>query len=626
MYATNFPLLLLGFVLALTFVATKQVDSNHHEKLKLPISMCDFAMMVEDKKVFVDKTDWIAEALRGPIMKLITRPRRFGKTTNLSMLKLFLQKDPMVEEKKLFAGLNILVNHSYAEIVKNHQHKYAVFEFSILHLCQGRDPTSFRDELNEHMHFWLNEYTIFYKQYLTSADIDYINVRFLRNSNATISRLLRGYFYVIRRLRNAGFKIAILMDEYDAPFNTAFEDDLETFTGEDSFRTKHHEMSATYVENKALMRQLILFFCKEGVNPHPHLVIFTGITYTSKNSIFSDMSNFKAYTVFDDDTFGPYFGFKKDEINYLIEKMDSNLKIKGFEEWYDGYHFGNVVIFNPYSVALTIDSKKFDTYWGNSGSLEIVQKLISFSGDFGFLEVYFLVSGFSLEKRMYPNLTYQKLFSSKETYWTLLTSAGYLDASRINETDIYRLVIPNKEVKVFLQTRFQGELNDAKKQYNTFLDAINKLESERTESLKNYLEKHFNDHTSLYHVNVNLTAVSLGNEFKLLFDGIERKKMFSNTTQTNEFIVYQLIVGKGDTVYTFHIAKINDTSAEEATTKQLLALPPPIGSSFHFKKGAYSKIVHTAIAFLVKTGEKSLSAFIKAQLQEYFESYFHHHR
>nr|XP_018913901.1 PREDICTED: uncharacterized protein LOC109041862 isoform X2 [Bemisia tabaci] len=555
--------------------------------------------MVKDNRFIVDKTSWIGEALTGPKLKLITRPRRFGKTVNLSMLETFLTKDEKVEAMNLFAGFSIQNDRKFEEIRMKHQHKYAVFHFDLLCISVATTALEFENKFLTYLRDDLLEIFVKYGRLLEPMEEEMIK-DYLRNKDGGLQTLLRGYSLMIRKLQANDYKIAVLIDEYDAPFHLAIADAI-VGTAEG----KPLVLGELYSKTLILMREFYLFFFKGGIKLSIDCGVIIGITYLARSSIFSDLSNFMAYTTLNDTKFGPYFGFLDHEVKWLINSSGTNLSFEGFEEWYDGYHFAGNVIFNPYAVVSAIHNGVFHDYWAISGSLKMIKHLIKCSGKFGMLDLYFLLSGRSLRKKIYHDLIFEDLIQTEESYWTLMTHAGYVDAKPDMQTseNYYSLRLPNKELKEYLTSNFKCELDQTKRIYGSFIDSFYNL-NDNASDFNKIISDRFNTREPIYMLHEMASLEELINVFRSLFAGLDFDHRSLGNFTLNKEPAYQIVFIHKEIAHVFNIAKVDTVSVHNTShnLEQLLDKPLINENLTVFEKLKISKAYKTAIMIIKKVG------------------------
>ena len=396
--------------------------------LKLPVGIDDFRKLRESDFYYVDKTRLIEQLLLNwSEVTLFTRPRRFGKTLNMSMLKCFFEIDT---DKSLFDGLYISANK---ELCEKYMGKYPVI-FLSLKGADGLDFTTARhmlhtilkDELDRHYYLQTSD---------ALHDADRIQfAKMLRGDDENIEdsiRMLSKLLY-----KHFGQKAVILIDEYDVPLDKAFQ-------------------NGYYKEMVSLIRGLFGQALK--TNEFLQFAILTGCLRISKESIFTGLNNFKVLSI-TDSRFDEQFGFTDCEVKKLLSDYGMDSHFDEIKEWYDGYHFGRADVYCPWDVINHVDHLRDDseakpqTYWINSSGNSLVRRLINRADSSTKDEIERLITGEAIEKNIRLDLTYDEIENSIDNIWSVLFTTGYLTkAGEVKLSDsenyAYKLVIPNKEVR-----------------------------------------------------------------------------------------------------------------------------------------------------------------------------------
>lgn len=453
-----------------------------NEMRMLPIGVDSFEKIRKNHYYYVDKTKLIEQIIHNfSEVTLFTRPRRFGKTLNMSMLKCFLE---IGADPSLFDGLYISSNR---ELCEKYMGKYPVI-FLSLKSIEGSDYTSAKDEFVELVS---REYKRF--SFLLDSDhldeddkaiyrslIQLVNGQFtmsektLKNSLVNLSNLLYKHF---------GKKTVILIDEYDVPLDKAFN-------------------NGYYKEMVSLLRGFLGNALK--TNDSLQFAVLTGCLRISKESIFTGLNNFNILSVIDKN-FDEEFGFTDREIKELLSFYHLDDKFDEMKEWYDGYHFGDADVYCPWDVMnhmyrLVNDaSTKPQNYWINTSGNDLVKRFIDKANKTTREEIEILVTGGSVEKNVRLELTYDELDSTIDNLWSVLFTTGYLTYTGITESGAYKLVIPNKEVrevfKVQIQEWFKEQIFSNTDQLNVFWDA---MEHGKADKVQNYLNRILSNSISIY--------------------------------------------------------------------------------------------------------------------------------
>ncbi len=404
------------------------------EKKILPIGIEYFEKICNGDFYYVDKTGMIKELIEGRgYVNLFTRPRRFGKSLNMSMLKSFFE---IGTDKSLFDGLKITKEK---ELCEKYMGQYPVisvsfknvegqnYQAALLRMKKAIGDEASRFDFLRNSDRLSEDEKIKFGQ-LTAADPSGCSVYSMSEdivigSLNTLSSLLAKHFQK---------KCIILIDEYDVPL------------------AKANKMKY-YDDMIVLIRGMLNEALK--TNPNLEFAVLPGCLRVSKESIFTGLNNPKMYTLLDARC-EEYFGFTDDEVRELLGYYELEEYIDVTKEWYDGYMIGNTNVYNPWDVMNWVDQLLTDTYkspknyWANSSGNEEVQQFIQKMGDgVTKAEIERLISGESVQKKIEEQLTYDTMYDSIENMWSLLYATGYLTQSEPPQGDLVRLVIPNTEVR-----------------------------------------------------------------------------------------------------------------------------------------------------------------------------------
>jgi hypothetical protein len=418
------------------------------------IGIQDFAKMIINNCFYVDKTDFICEWWeRKDDVTLITRPRRFGKTLNMSMLEQFFSVD-YGGRGDLFQGLSVWKDEKYRQL----QGTYPVISLSFARVKEMNYPDT-REKICEILRNLYIKHTFLKEsQALTDADRAYYD-RILEpeisNTDATSALYqLSDYLY-----RYYGKKVIILLDEYDTPMQEAF-------------------VGGYREEAVAFMRSL--FNSTFKTNPWLERAVMTGITRISKESIFSDLNNLKVVTTTSDE-YATSFGFTEEEVFAALEECGLSEKKADVKCWYDGFIFGeHRDIYNPWSIINFLDTGKLGTHWANTSSNGLAGKLIR-EGSRAVKEKFeILIQGGTIQSPIDEQIVYNQLKGNEEAVWSLLLASGYLkvlsyeDYSEIPEDaqPVYELTLTNLEVRRMFQSMIREWFREAEPDYNDFIKAL----------------------------------------------------------------------------------------------------------------------------------------------------------
>lgn len=420
----------------------------------IAIGLQDFGDLIQKKYFYIDKTSFLKEWWeKGDSVTLIARPRRFGKTLNMSMTEQFFSVD-YAGRGDLFEGLSIWKEEKYRKL----QGTYPVISLSFANVKEVNYVNT-RERICQLLtnlfvkHSYLKDSKV-----LTDTDRIFFN-RILsmdiRDTDATLALYqLSDYLY-----RYYGKKVIILLDEYDTPMQEAyvngFWDELVAFT--------RSLFNATFKTNPWLERGLM-----------------TGITRVSKESIFSDLNNLEVVTT-TSDRYATSFGFTEQEVFQALTECGLEQEKEKVKQWYDGFIFGkHKDIYNPWSILNFIDKKKFTTYWANTSSNSLAGKLIR-EGDRRIKEKFeILLQGGVIRTPVDEQIVYNQLNGNEEAVWSLLLASGYvkalsyerLDLLAPGEEQMYELTLTNYEVARMFEGMVRSWFSTAKADYNDFIKAI----------------------------------------------------------------------------------------------------------------------------------------------------------
>lgn len=402
----------------------------------LPTGIENFKTMIDKSAYYVDKTNFIEDVLSEQVV-LYTRPRRFGKTLNMSMLYYFFS----IKEKEnayLFDGLNISKNKDALKV----QNKYPTIFISLKEmksLTFDAQISSFSNVIYELLEKNLE---ILSSDQLSDTTKDILNKLHNRSSSAEDLKIS------LRVITNALYtyyqqKVIVLIDEYDVPLQAAYQNNYY----EEMVEFLRSVFSSALKTNDAL---------EKGV--------MTGCLRISKESIFTGLNNFTAYSVLNNIS-SEFFGFTELEVKQLLKDYNLSEKMDEVKEWYDGYQFGNKEIYNPWSTLMYVKNITQDvsfkpiSFWTNTSGNDLVVKYIQ-NGDKKLRKEFdVLMSGQSLIKYIKPELTYREMDNINNIYSFLLLT-GYLKVIKDRGENQYELVIPNKEVYEIYKQSFMSYFED----------------------------------------------------------------------------------------------------------------------------------------------------------------------
>lgn len=403
--------------------------------MKLPVGIDDFKKLRESHFYYVDKTRLIEQLLLNwSEVTLFTRPRRFGKTLNMSMLKSFFD---IGTDKALFDGLYISGNK---ELCDEYMGKYPVIFLSL----KGVEGLTYEEAFEAFVRIMGKE--VNRVSFLADSDKltqiereQYKGLTIMKNGRLAFDKeKLISSLQLLSQLlyKHYGKKVVILIDEYDVPLDKAFQ-------------------NGYYKEMVSLIRGLFGQALK--TNEFLQFAVLTGCLRISKESIFTGLNNFKVMSI-TDSRFDEQFGFTDSEVKKLLSDYGMDSHFEEVKEWYDGYHFGKADVYCPWDVINHADHLRDDsdakpqTYWINSSGNSLVRRLINRADSSTKDEIERLIAGEAIEKVIRQDLTYDEIENSIDNIWSVLFTTGYL--TKIGEVKLpdsesyaYMLVIPNKEVR-----------------------------------------------------------------------------------------------------------------------------------------------------------------------------------
>lgn len=389
----------------------------------IAIGVSDFRNIIANNCFYVDKTKFIEELVNDmTAVHLITRPRRFGKTLNLSMLKYFYDIEKNTENRKLFDGLYISNSLAIKE-----QGKYPVIFLSFKDVKADSSL-----EMMENIAILMkNLYDKFeyIREKLNQSNLMEFDEIWLKKDNANLRGALLNLCSYLKEYYNQD--VILLIDEYDTPMVSAYE-------------------HGYYDEIKMFFTTLYGSALKE--NPALKKAVLTGIMRMSKENIFSGLNNVKVNSILEDD-FAEYFGITEKEVEKSLIEYGLEERLPEVQKWYNGYIFGGVRVYNPFSITNFLDRKKIMPYWVNTSSNTLINKVLKEASSSIFEELSKLFQRETINKTIDVYSNFNEL-KNTEQIWYLLTNAGYL--TPVEEIDFgkYSIRIPNEEVHYFFERDF----------------------------------------------------------------------------------------------------------------------------------------------------------------------------
>ena len=452
------------------------------DKLKLPVGIEDFREIRRKDFYYIDKTGLIEQLLDSwGKVNLFTRPRRFGKTLNMSMLRYFFETGT---DKTLFEGLHI---SQRSDLCEEYMGKFPVVSLTL----KGVDGLTFERAKNKLLKYIALEAERFnflknsdkltdnekqrYGALIRMQDGKYVmDQDTLESALQTLSELL---------YRHYGQKVIILIDEYDVPLDKAYQNDY-------------------YREMVVMIRSLFGEALK--TNEFLQFAVLTGCLRVSKENIFTGLNNFKIFSI-TDSRFDEQFGFTEDEVEKMLKDYQLETHLASMKEWYDGYRFGDADIYCPWDVINRVDDL-CDTpeaepkcYWINSSGNALVKRFVSIDNRTTQDEIERLIAGEPIEKSLRLDLTYDEIDKSIDNIWSVLFTTGYLTQVGMTEQGAYKLVIPNKEVRTVyisqIQEWFKQKIADNAEQMTSFWKAV---EDGNAEEIEQYLNRTLSNTISVF--------------------------------------------------------------------------------------------------------------------------------
>ncbi|WP_294340592.1 AAA family ATPase [uncultured Clostridium sp.] len=450
--------------------------------LKLPVGIEDFREIRRQGFYYIDKTRLIEQLLDSwGKVNLFTRPRRFGKTLNVSMLRYFFE---IGTDKTLFDGLYISQRR---DLCDEYMGRFPVVSLTL----KGVDGLTFEKAKNKLLKLVALEAEQF--DFLKNSDklTDNEKQRYgalvrmqdgkytmdedtLESALQTLSELLYRYY---------GQKVIILIDEYDVPLDKAYQ-------------------NGYYREMVSMIRSLFGEALK--TNEFLQFAVLTGCLRVSKEGIFTGLNNFKIFSI-TDARCDEQFGFTQAEVEKMLKDYHLEAYLTEIKEWYDGYHFGDADIYCPWDVINRVDDlcdipeAEPKCYWINSSGNALVKRFVSIANRTTQDEIERLIAGEPIERSVRLDLTYEEIDKSIDNIWSVLFTTGYLTQVGMTEQGAYKLVIPNKEVRTVyisqIQEWFNQKIADNAEQMISFWKAI---EDGNTEAIEQYLNRTLSNTISVF--------------------------------------------------------------------------------------------------------------------------------
>ena len=433
---------------------------------KLPIGIENFEDMIKENYYYVDKTGLIKQLLNEHgLVNLFTRPRRFGKSLNMSMLKYFFE---IGNDQAIFEGLEISKDK---ELCDQYQGKFPVISVSL----KGAKAGNYEDAKAMMKYIMAAESRRLYdrmsedklsekqKEQMKSLMSDNMKDTELMTALWILSSILKEYY---------GKKVIILIDEYDVPLDKAFENNY-------------------YNEMIILLRNMLEQSLK--TNDNLYMAVLTGCLRIARESIFTGLNNFNIFSI-TDQYFDEYFGFTDKEVKEILQYYKVPEAFEQTKKWYDGYRFGNTDIYCPWDVINHCRALKVEPdatpqpYWINTSGNYIVKRFIEKANQQTRREIEQLIEGKAIQKEIRLELTYNELDSTIENLWSVLFATGYLTQQEKPQGRTYSLIIPNESIRqIFIEQIQEWFKETTRKDENRLKDFCKAFEEGNAEAIEQQL-------------------------------------------------------------------------------------------------------------------------------------------
>ena len=410
-------------------------------KKGIGVGIEDFKKIIEEDCYYFDKTNYIEELLKDRTeIKLFTRPRRFGKTLNMTTLKYFFDVRNAEENRKLFKDLYIEKSEYFKE-----QGQYPTIFITLKDTkknnweeCYSKIKIILRDLYEEHSYIKdklsINEKEEYDKILFKKDDAEY------DNALLNLTKYLYNYYQK---------KVVLLIDEYDSPLITA-------------------NQFGYYKEAINFFRDFLSSALK--TNSNLKMGVLTGIVQVAKEGIFSGLNNVKTYNILGD-KFEIFFGLSEEEVEEALKYFEMTYEIEEVKKWYDGYKFGNSEVYNPWSIINYLRTKELQAYWVNTSDNALIYDNLKNSTVDVFKDLEALFEGKAIKKEISPFFTFEEL-SKFDGIWQLMVYNGYLKISKKLSNDEYMIKIPNYEIQTFFKKGFIDKFLVSGNYFNPMMDAL----------------------------------------------------------------------------------------------------------------------------------------------------------
>ena len=391
---------------------------------RIPIGLSDFKHLIEEDFYYFDKTNFIEQVIQdGAQVKLFTRPRRFGKTLNMSMLKYFFDIKEAEENRKLFKNLYIEKTNSFKE-----QGKYPVIFLSLKDLKATTWEEMEKDIKSTIASLFLEYEDLYYelgefdKPLFKKIAIKEVDIENLKDALKVLVKIL---------YKKYNEKVVVLIDEYDSPLVSAY-------------------INGYYEKVKNFFKTFYSTVLKD--NTCLQMGVLTGIIRVIKAGIFSDLNNLRTYTILSDDYTDSY-GLTEKEVEKSLKDYGIGQEISKVKDWYDGYKFGDTEVYNPWSILNFLQDKELRAYWVDTSGNDLIKNVLKMTNKNIITALERLFNGEGLRQNLSGTSDLSKILSDDEI-WELLLFSGYLTIEEKIDQDNYILRLPNKEVKSLFRKTF----------------------------------------------------------------------------------------------------------------------------------------------------------------------------
>ncbi|WP_338971390.1 ATP-binding protein [Fusobacterium nucleatum] len=410
-------------------------------KKGIGVGIEDFRKIIREGCYYFDKTNYIEELLKDKtVIKLFTRPRRFGKTLNMSTLKYFFDIKNAEENRKLFKDLYIEKSEYFKE-----QGQYPVI-FITLKDFKKNTWEEMNFEIKELLRNLYDEFN-FIRDTLSISDLREFDKIWLKEEDANYdSSLLNLTKYLYNYYKK---EVVLLIDEYDSPLITA-------------------NQRGYYKDSINFFRNFLSLALK--TNSYLKMGVLTGIVQVAKEGIFSGLNNVITYNILGND-FETFFGLSEKEVENSLKYFELEYEIEEVKKWYDGYKFGNSEVYNPWSIINYLRTKELQAYWVNTSDNALIYDNLKNSTVDVFNNLQTLFEGKEIKKEISPFFTFEEL-SKFDGIWQLMVYNGYLKISEKISNDEYMIKIPNYEIQTFFKKGFIDKFLVSGNYFNPMMDAL----------------------------------------------------------------------------------------------------------------------------------------------------------